>query len=328
MAELKKLSASKITTYKGCSFAYYLKYVLHEKVPTNVRYAFGKGIHYMLEEFYKKNYKSPDSFAGYWNHYWGILGSGGNLKGKQKLELKVNEYPLKNGNVLKLGTHIEYGEDPVGVFFGCMKLGQKILKQFYQRHIPEKDTKNKERNPPIEIEKGFGVKKIEPFKINGVNMIGYIDRIDKDSKGRHFIADYKTDKKTPGKDAFILHRHPQFTLYSYVFRELFKEKEEAILYYHLRSGEVFKTHRNEKDYDYLKRLIDDVTDGITCDRFTPFYGFHCSFCDYKVACEKYSFEYHGGPRIDAQNKIIGAKKFTDWDIDPPEELSGFLEEEE
>ncbi len=326
MAEIKKLSSSKITTYKGCPFAYYLKYEKHEKIPTNVRYAFGKGIHYMLEEFYKKNYKSPESFGNFWKYYWGMLASGENLKGKQKRQLKLNEFPMKNGNVLKLGDHIDYGNDPAGVFFGYMKLGEDILKKFYKRHISEKDPENKSRKIPIAIEKGFGVKKNEPFRINGINMIGYIDRIDRDFKGKYFISDYKTDKKTPEDGAFILHRHPQFTLYSYAFRELFQEKEEAILYYHLRSGKVFKSHRNEKDYDYMKRLIDDVAEGITQDRFTPFYGFHCNFCDYKVACGKYSFEYQEGPRKDLGNKTRIANEFKDWDIDPPGPLNGFLED--
>lgn len=328
MAEIKKLSASKITTYKGCSLAYYLKYVAHEKVPTNVRYVFGKGIHYMLEEFYKKNYKSSDSFVGYWNHYWGILSSGGNLKGKQKLELKINESPLKNGNFLKLGDHIDFGEDPVGIFFGYMKLGQNILKKFYTRHIPEKDPLNKNRNVPIAREQGFGVKKTEPFNINGINITGYIDRIDKDSKERYFISDYKTDKKSPEKNSFILHRHPQFTLYSYVFRKKYGIKEESILYYHLRSGQVFKTHRSEKDYDYLKALIDNVANSIAKDDFTPFYGFHCGMCDYQVACEKYNVDHHGGPQINSEKKIIGAKKYYGWDVDISDELEGFLEDKD
>jgi len=327
MAEIGKLSISKITTYMGCSLAHYLKYVVHEKVPTNVRYAFGKAIHYMLEGFYKKNYKSPDSFAGYWNHYWGMLASGDNLKGKQKLELKLTEYPLKNGNFLKIGNHIEYGEDPVGIFFGYMKLGQSILKKFYVRHIPEKNPIILDRNPPIALEQGFGVKKTEPFEIDGIKMTGYIDRIDKNKNKEFFISDYKTDKKCPEDNSFILHRHPQFTLYSYVFRKKYNAKEKAILYYHLRTGNVFKTHRNEKDYDYLRALINVVAEGITNDKFTPFYGFHCSFCDYQVACEKYTLDNHGGPKISSDKKIIKAKRYYGWDDDIPEKLSGFLEEE-
>ena len=65
MADVGKISSTKITTYKGCSFAYFLKYVAHEKVPTNIRAGFGKEIHYMLELFYDRNFKSAESFGKY-----------------------------------------------------------------------------------------------------------------------------------------------------------------------------------------------------------------------------------------------------------------------
>ena len=309
MAQVGKLSASKITTYKGCSLSYFLKYVKHEKTPTSVRAVFGKDIHYMLNRFYNVNYQSPESFAKYWKFYWTSNVAGNFLKGKNKENLDVRQFNLKKDFVLRLGDHIEFGPDPVGVFFGYMKLGENILKKFY--------IKRKNRPPPIAKESSFGAKKDEPFKINSHLVRGVFDRIDKIDKG-YLITDYKTDKKSPEEDSFVLDRNPQFTLYSYAFRKLYGEKEYAILYYHLRSGKVFKTHRSEKDFDYIKKLLDDVSEGITKNIFVPFYGFHCNFCDYKVVCEKYSIPYRGGPRIDLEGKIKGAKEFTEWDVDPPE----------
>lgn len=309
MASVGKLSASKITTYKGCGLAYFLKYVQHEKTPANVRSVFGKDIHYMLDRFYSVNYQSPESFAKYWKYYWTSNVAGNFLKGKNKEELIVKEFKLKDDFILRIGNHIEFGEDPVGIFFGYMKLGENILKKFYVRH--------KNLPPPIAKEKSFGNKKDEPFKINGHLIRGVFDRIDKTDKG-YYITDYKTDKKSPEKDSFVLHRHPQFTIYSYAFRKLYGEEEQAILYYHLRSGKVFKTHRSEKDFDYIKKLLDEVSEGISRSRFVPFYGFHCNFCDYRVVCERYAIPHRGGPRIDLEGKIKGAKEFTEWDIDPPE----------
>ncbi len=312
MAEIKKLSASKISTYTNCSMAYFLKYVEHKKVPTNVRFSFGKAIHYMLEEFYKKNFKSPESFGGYWNFYWSMLVAGDNLKGKQKRELQVTEHSLKNGGVVKIGSHVDLGNwDPVGLFFGYMKVGNNILQEFYKKHIIEKRENDKGRKPPIEIEKAFGVKKTEPFSINGYPIQGYIDRIDE--KNGKWIVDYKTDKSIP--DAFVLHRNLQFSIYSYAFREIFKEKEKGILYYHLRSLQPFKTYRSEKDYDYVKRVLDEVAGGITKDKFFPMYGFKCKFCDYKVHCEDYAMEHHGGPKISLEGKIKTAETFDEWDDD-------------
>jgi CRISPR/Cas system-associated exonuclease Cas4 (RecB family) len=252
------------------------------------------------------------------------------LQGKAKRETNIREYKTKKG-VVQIGDHLDLGQnypdaDPVGILFGCMRLGENILKRFYERHIAEKRLENG-RKPPIHNEFGFGVKKAEPFLINGIPIIGFIDRID-EKNGKFWIADYKTDKGSPERDPFILHRHPQFTIYSYAFRKIFKEKEKAILYYHLRSGKVFETHRSEKDYEYVKRLIDDVVDGISKDKFVPFYGFHCKFCDLKVACEKYSLKHHGGPRIDLEGKIKTANTFDAWDAPLPEKANWIADMQE
>jgi hypothetical protein len=140
MRKKGKLSATKITTYKGCSMAFFLHYVAGEKVPTNVRYAFGKAIHYFAELFYKRRFKSPESFAGFWKYYWTSTVSGDFLRGRQKRELQSYEYGYfaknketgeKEERTLRVGDHVFLGENPVGVFFGYMRLGEKILKNFF-----------------------------------------------------------------------------------------------------------------------------------------------------------------------------------------------------
>jgi len=331
MAEVGKLSASKITTYMGCSFAYYLKYIKHEKVPSNIRLVFGKDIHYILDRFYDVNYKSDESLAKYWKFYWFSSVSGNFLKGKQKRELIQTEYliktkdPMKDDISLKIGSHVDFGlcDNVPGVFFGYMKLGENILKKFYLRH--------KQKPSPLYKELSFGVKKDEPFKINGHLVRGVFDRIDKVediTEDRWYITDYKTDKSSPEKDSFTLHRHPQFSIYSYAFRKLFEVKEKAILHYHLRSGKAFKTHRSENDYDYINYLLDNVSDGIYNDRFVPFYGFHCNLCDLKVPCDKYSIKYHGGPMIVEDvgkiKKIKGAETFDKWEKEVTKESLKFM----
>lgn len=320
MADIGKLSSSKATTYKGCSMAYYLQYVVHEEAPNTVTLGFGGRIHMMLEKFYKVNYKSAESFVKSWRYQWGMEIAGENLKGtkKERLEVRDVKYMGKDKDtgkkvekVLHIGNHYDLFnfEDPVGVFFGAMRVGDDILKRFYERH--------KDKPKPFAVEKSFGRKKDEPFKIGDHLITGVFDRID-NIDGKWYITDYKTDKSSPEKDSFILHRNLQFTLYSYVFRELFGFKEEAILYYHLRSGGVFKTHRSEKDFDYLKLFLDEVAEGVSNDRFVPFYGFHCKFCKFKAACEKYSIDYFGGPRIDLEGRIIGAQRFEGWDQEIPD----------
>ena len=260
----------------------------------------------MLEEFYKKDFKSAESFGKYWKFYWFSTVSGDFLKGKQKEDLKVEEIKTSNNFTLRVGNHIDLGTwGPVATFFMYMNLGVNILDKFYYKH--------KQQEAPYTKELSFGVKKAEPLDINGHLVRGVFDRIDS-KNNLWYLTDYKTNKKSPEEDSFELHRSPQFTLYSYAFRKLFNTKEKYILFYHLRSGDVFKTYRNEKDFDYLKKLLDEVAEGISKDNFVPFYDFHCNFCDYKMPCEKYNVSYRGGPSIDLEGKIMNTEKFTEWDV--------------
>ena len=339
MAEVGKLSASKITTYKGCSFAYFLNYVQHERVPSNFRLVADKGIHYMLDKFYKVNYKSPESFGRFWNWYWFREVAGEGIKGKarEKLEIEEVKYMGKNKEtgkreekIIRIGNHINFGmgdpEMKKGIVFGYMKMGNSMLQDFHRRMRKKTVIDGIEKEitiTPLCHEQGFGVKKADNIEIAGHSVRGVFDRID-EKNGKYWIADYKTDKHSPQENSFVLHRNIQFTLYSNVFRQIYGKEEDAILYYHLRSDTLLKTHRSEKDYDYLKHILDEVADGITQNKFTPFYGFHCNFCDLKTACEKYSIKHHGGPRLDLDNKIMSAERFTEWDEDVPEEADWTL----
>tara|TARA_Y100000310_G_scaffold323648_1_gene384347 strand:+ start:1332 stop:2324 length:993 start_codon:yes stop_codon:yes gene_type:complete len=322
MAKVGRLSASKITTLFGCSMAYFLHYVEHVRVPSGVQLVFGKSQHYMLDRFYDVNYKSAETFSNFWKYYWFKQCVGEFLKGKEKKNTEIIEYPYNgkddNGKKvekkLRLGDHVKFYENPVGEFFGYMKLGTNILTRFYNRHYKEK-LEDGDRKPPIEREKRYYI------DLFGHPVIAILDRIDK-YKGEYYLSDYKTDKNPPKTDSFVLHRHPQFTLYSKVFRQVFNATEKNILYYHLRSGEILRTKRSQKDYDYLKWLMDKSQERIEKEDFYLFYGFHCKFCDYKVACEDYSQSY-GGPRIDKGNKIIPAQEFTGWHTN--EEMEQWLE---
>jgi CRISPR/Cas system-associated exonuclease Cas4 (RecB family) len=304
MAEIKKLSASKISTYKGCSMAFFLQYIEHIKVPGDIKTIFGSAIHYLLERFYDVNYTSAETFSNFWKFYWFRTISGEGLKDKKELE--VNTIKTTKGEI-NIGNHTSlfFHPVPLGPFFHYMKLGKDILNSFYLRH--------KEKEPPLMREKSFGKKKDEPpICICGIPITGVFDRVDINKNGL-YITDYKTNKASPENDSFLLHRNPQFTIYSYACKDLFGVKEKALLFYHLRSGKVFKTHRDEKDYDYIKRLVEDVADGIEKNRFTPFYGFHCGFCEYKVSCEEYSIGHYDGPRINLEGRIKPAEEIKNWD---------------
>ena len=66
-------NASKLGTLFGCARAFEYNYIEHIKVPIHIRTAFGAAIHSMLEDFYKKNFKSAESFINKWSFYWWLV---------------------------------------------------------------------------------------------------------------------------------------------------------------------------------------------------------------------------------------------------------------
>jgi len=259
------ISSSKITTYKGCPLSYYFNYVLKPKieVPQAPAKVFGKEIHVMLQKFYRKEsnksfkkspftFKSKESFLNAWKYRWffGVVKNG------------FENYPQM------AWSH----KDQPGRLYG---LGHNILSAFYDHYI--------NLSCPKEVEKPFN----EEFR--GHKIRGVFDRIDV-RDGEHYIIDYKTDKNSPKKNPFILHKHPQFTIYSAIYEQMHKNelkgKRPVMLYLHLRSGEAFETKRSNKDYNYLEKLIISAKSGIENNEFTPFYGFHCTYCEYIPLCRK------------------------------------------
>ncbi len=291
MADPGVLSSSKITTYKGCPLAYYLTYVAKPKIPIPQRpeKVFGREIHVMLQKFYRKEtnkkfkksyfaFSSKESFINAWKHRWweGVV--------KNKFE-NYEEIDWKDE------------EEPARLY----ALGVNMLSAFYDYHI---------KLPyPKEIEKRF----VEDFR--GHKLTGVFDRIDvKD--GVHYIIDYKTDKSEPS--SLILNKHPQFTIYSAIYEKIYSDElngqKPRIVFYHLRTGKAYETLRNEEDYDYLERLIISTKEGILQDKFTPFYGFHCRFCEYQPICEKFYLE-GGGDAKKHEIKITAnteKAKTVDW----------------
>src|SRR3989338_8184156 len=140
MKKLTVFSASKLTTLFGCSLAFFLKYVRHEKIQEAPKLVFGKAMHYLLDRFYDVNFKSPESFAGFWKRYWfGIVG-GEFLKGKAKKELQLDYYPFigrdetgkRVEKMLAVNRDIRFGE---GAEYWMKKLreGGKIFNEAEER---------------------------------------------------------------------------------------------------------------------------------------------------------------------------------------------------
>jgi len=247
---IEQLSASKLSTYRGCPIAYYFNYIMHFKVPQSPSKIFGKEVHHMIEMFHKVNFKSSESFIKFWMHrWWGVVKG---EYGDTDIKFRDKEQP--------------------GILCG---LGVNILRPFYEH--------NKNLPKPELFEEDFSKYNIS---FNGIKLTGKWDRVDRIG-GKVIITDYKTDFFSPAQNTFLLHRHPQFTFYALAWNLKYNEIPHLALH-HLRTGQVFKTRRTEDDFEYLKDVISKTKERVLEGDYTPFYGFHCKNCDFmNSACRQH-----------------------------------------
>ena len=267
MAKVGILSASKITSYEFCPLHFYFRYVSHEKVAEPSYFTFGKSIHYMLKLFYDKNFKSADSFVKFWKYYWYVIKLGIQFEGNNGRKRNFDEL---DEQVRRLKEEKKFNFKNFWEVSYYARLGVNILKKFYNKNLPK----------PKLYEKKFIV------EFGGHKIQGIWDRID-DTKEGPSLLDYKTDKSAPKskEDLFLLHRHPQFTIYDLAYRIVFGEPPKKIIFHHLRTGRAVKTKRSKKDHEYLNALLDKVAHGIESDEFTPFYSpLKCKKCIYIEPC--------------------------------------------
>lgn len=332
------VSATKLTTYRGCPLSYEMKYVERIQVPVNPAAFFGEVIHYIINQLYAKNFKSKESFLNWAWFYWfgkvnqefgqkkevvwsnpirqkfmfkkyGIEITDEQAKEFSKKGLRIitpSIYDSLSGvqlhekyfNVaLQLKQFRDYGiqiTQERAEKFGQLGLrldsdqklyglvARKILSQFYDDNIA------------IKSQVLFHEKRITK-NFEGYKFLAKFDRIERTPDNNIQIVDYKSGKDSPNLGPeinFVLHHSPQFTQYSQVYR-LWQATENAklpdesrLLLYHLRSGKKFETKRSEKDYEYLYQLTRSVDRSIKEGDFTPFYGFHCKWCDCLLECNK------------------------------------------
>ncbi len=195
-------SPSKLKTYDDCPRKFEFNYVLGIKPPLPSAMVFGSAVHYMAEQFFKKNYKSKKSFLNAWSYYWKyrIL----NKEKNYDFETKKAVDPSKEIGVIFRKPE----EDEIYLYAGT-----GTLSQFYELNMPYKE--NELLRPEVEHrfkeEIDFPVNNStlkSRFTINGV-----IDRIQPLEDGGYEIWDYKT-----GLGKYLephMKREFQFTFYHF-----------------------------------------------------------------------------------------------------------------
>lgn len=237
------LSYSKISTYIGCPFEYFLKYGLGVESKDNPYLAFGKLIHEMLDKFWDVNYQSPDSFAGQFVGIWYKLVNH-EMKGHREIQF---QYPEQSKYMATRG--------------------RKMLQRFYLDNIGRKE----EGDVPLLREYEF---KIE---ITNKSIVGVFDRVDNPRNGATLrkIMDYKTDSHPPKDiDEANFVQSFQFTLYRIAHNMLFNQ--DAIVHAHyLQNGRIFPIKYHERPEEFVIKQIEHVWNHILRNKFGQHISYRC-----------------------------------------------------
>ncbi|MBI5200179.1 MAG: PD-(D/E)XK nuclease family protein [Elusimicrobia bacterium] len=159
--------------------------------------------------------------------------------------------------------------------------GERILREFYAKNI-------KTFKLPLFAEYKF------ELEVEGVPLLGFVDRIDKLDNGKLHILDYKTGKAIPKER---LQADRQLTMYQLAVEKLIGAEVESLTFYHLPTNkELTVGPRAAAQIDALKDTIVTVNDGIQASRFdpTPDEG-KCRWCDFKPHCPAFRPGFYGAP---------------------------------
>ena len=145
----------------------------------------------------------------------------------------------------------------------------KMLEKFLAWH---KDNPNK----IVSTERWFSLERHDN------EIVGKIDRIEKNTRGQLEVIDFKTGKKSVSDKT--IHKDIQMNLYAIgADQEFGKTPIRASLFY-LKTGKSVQykiTKTKRKDFD---RRLRTMTKSIQKEKYEPKVGFYCNFCDFADIC--------------------------------------------
>ena len=154
--------------------------------------------------------------------------------------------------------------------------GKEILTRFWEIH-------SKDFQMPIALERRFYL------DIEGIKLMGYMDRVDKLESGGLSIIDYKTNKELFTSD--YLADDLQLTIYQLAAEQTWQLPVEMLTLYHLRSNTACTCPpREETQLDRTRRLVLEVAENIEQGKFPATENQFCP-CDFAEHCPYYRHQY-------------------------------------
>jgi RecB family exonuclease len=140
------------------------------------------------------------------------------------------------------------------------------------------------------------------IEVEGVQVNGTIDRLDRIPGGGYELIDYKTNRRLPPMSR--VERDLQLSIYYLAAREVWGIEPERLTLYFLLPGQRMTTTRTAADADELRRRIGVVAERVAAGKFEARENPLCGWCDYQHLCPlfRHRFEKEDGdptPRMTA-----------------------------
>ncbi len=154
--------------------------------------------------------------------------------------------------------------------------GRQVLAQYHRENAPSYRI-------PAALEFRFRI------EVEGVELSGIIDRMDRLPGGGYEIIDYKTNRRLPPQSR--IDQDLQLSVYHLAARQIWGIEPERLTLYYLLPGQRMTTNRTAKDADELRRRIATVAERIEAGKFEPRQNPLCDWCDYQALCPLYRHRF-------------------------------------
>jgi len=140
------------------------------------------------------------------------------------------------------------------------------------------DLRNCEETPHV-----LSTEKFFELIVQGVKVVGRIDRTDRLPDGSIAIVDYKTGAAKDQDDA---DESLQLSIYALAAEQEWKQLPTRLAFYNLETNATADTQRTPQQLLEVKQKIAVVAASINEGKFYPKVGQHCSFCGFREVCPK------------------------------------------
>jgi RecB family exonuclease len=142
------------------------------------------------------------------------------------------------------------------------------------------------------------------IEVEGVQLTGVLDRMDRIPGGGYEIIDYKTNRRLPPQRR--IDTDLQLSIYFLAAKEVWGIEPERLTLYYLLPGQRMSTTRTRADADELRRRIAIVAERIGAGKFEPRENPLCDWCDFQALCPvfRHRYEKEGGDPAPNMTAIV------------------------